>query len=109
MQAMIYCKTESQGVHGFYVRVGGKDYFLFRQNYYRSNRDYFKNGIDSTKITDFSKTRSTSVKKTLEKLPTYIRYIEKEYDLQIYEKTKMKKQKRTSYKREKFVLHDYLL
>lgn len=34
MQAMIYCKTESQGVHGFYVRVGGKNYFLFRQNYY---------------------------------------------------------------------------
>ena len=50
-----------------------------------------------------------NVKKTLDKLPSYIRYIEKEYDVAIYEKTKKKLEtkKKNPYKRDTFRWQDY--
>ena len=31
MKAKVFCKTVDKGVQAFYVKVDGKDYFLFRR------------------------------------------------------------------------------
>ena len=81
MQATVFCKTTAKATQSFFVKVGGRDYFL----------------------------HSTAVKKTLDKIPSYIRYIEKEYDVAIYEKTKKKLEtkKKNPYKRDTFRWQDY--
>ena len=45
MKNTIYCKTTSRGVHSFYLKVNGKEYFLFTQSYRRGVNDCFKKGI----------------------------------------------------------------
>lgn len=106
MQAKIFCRTVAKGKQSFYVTVEGKRYFLFTQGYRVSNKEFFQNGVSVSQINHYGNVHSTAVKKTLDKLPSYIRYIEKEYGVAIYEKTQnaqrlQKKQK--AYKREKFL------
>lgn len=106
MQAKIYCRTVAKGKQSFYVMVNGKRYFLFTQDYRKSNKEFFQNGVGISKINHYGNVHSTAVRKTLDKLPSYIRYIEKEYGVAIYDKTQnalklQKKQK--AYKREKFL------
>lgn len=106
MKAKIYCKTIAKGRQAFYVELDGKDYFLFEQDYRVSNKNFFRKGVMMDALNDYSKTTSHSVKRTLDKLPSYIRYIEKEFDLAIYDKTKLKQQgKKASkaYKRTPFL------
>lgn len=106
MQAKIFCKTVAKGKQSFYVTVEGRRYFLFTQDYRASNKEFFQNGVGISEIGNYGNVHSTAVKKTLDKLPSYIRYIEKEYGIAIYEKTQkaqklQKKQK--PYKRERFL------
>lgn len=106
MQAKIFCRTVAKGKQSFYVTVEGKRYYLFTQGYRVSNKEFFQNGVFISEINNYSGVHSTAVKRTLEKLPSYIRYIEKEFGVAIYEKTQkaqklQKKQK--PYKREKFL------
>lgn len=106
MQAKIYCRTVAKGKQSFYVTVNGKRYFLFMQDYRVSNKAFFQNGVCISELNNYGNVHSTAVKKTLDKLPSYIRYIEKEYGVAIYEKTqraqKLQKKQR-EYKREKFL------
>ena len=106
MQAKIFCKTIAKGKQSFYVTVNEKRYFLFTQDYRISNKEFFQNGVGISEKNKYANVHSTAVKRTLDKLPAYIRYVEKEYDVAIYEKTQkaqklQKKQK--AYKREKFL------
>ena len=88
MKAKVFCVTVAKGQQAFYVTVNGKKYFLFQQNYRVSNKEFFGKGIGINQINDYSKTRSQAVRNTLDKLPSYIHYIEKEYGVAIYEKSK---------------------
>ena len=90
MQATVFCKTTAKATQSFFVKVGGREYFLFQQDFRKSNKEFFRNGVGVHAINNYSSVHSTAVKKTLDKLPSYIRYIEKEYDVAIYEKTKKK-------------------
>lgn len=106
MQAKIFCRTVAKGKQSFYVTVAGKRYYLFTQDYRVSNKEFFQNGVGISEINNYSGVHSTAVKRTLDKLPSYIRYIEKEYGVAIYEKTQkaqILKKKQKSYKREKFL------
>ena len=89
MQATVFCKTTAKATQSFFVKVGGRDYFLFQQDFRKSNKEFFRNGVGVHAINNYSGVHSTAVKKTLDKLPSYIRYIEKEYDVAIYEKQKV--------------------
>ena len=100
MKAKVFCVTVAKGQQAFYVTVNGRKYFLFQQHYRVSNKEFFGKGIGINQINDYSKTRSHAVRNTLDKLPSYIHYIEKEYRVAIYEKSKTlrkdsKKQKST--------------
>lgn len=90
MQTTVFCKTTAKAKQSYFVKVDGKDYFLFQQDFRKSNKKFFQKGVDVNAINDYSCVHSISVRKTLDKLPVYIRYIEKEYNVAIYEKTKQK-------------------
>ena len=109
MQATVFCRTTAKETQSFFVKVGGRDYFLFQQDFRKSNKEFFRNGVGVHAINNYSSVHSAAVKKTLDKLPSYIRYIEKEYDVAIYEKTKKKleSKKKNSYKRDTFRWQDY--
>lgn len=105
MQAKIFCRTVAKGKQSFYVTVEGKRYYLFTQDYRVSNKEFFQNGVCISEINNYSGVHSTAVKRTLDKLPVYIRYIEKEFGVAIYKKTRKVQQgkKREPYKREQFL------
>lgn len=105
MQAKIFCRTVAKGKQSFYMTVNGQKYFLFTQDYRVSNKEYFQNGVSISEINNYSGVHSTAVRKTLDKLPSYIKYIEKEYEIAVFKKTKeaQRKKKTNQYKREQFL------
>ena len=110
MQAKITCRTTAKDTQTFYVNINGKEYFLFNQEYRKSVKEHFWNGITINQINDYSNVKSNAVKRTLDKLPSYIHYIEKEYDVAIYERTKKKSERKRNkpYKRQAFRWQDFM-
>ena len=89
--AIVFCvgATDHTNNHDFYIRVDGNDYFLFRQPYRKGVNQYFGNGVqlDRALRNNWNKL-DRAILRTIDKLPTYIKYIEKEYGLTILERTK---------------------
>ena len=111
MANTIYCKTVAKGKQAFYVKVEGRDYYLFSQDYRISNKEFFQNGVTVDRALNHSSSRSEAVRKTMTKLVPYIRYIEQEYDLEVLRKTiknNEKKKNRKPYKRDTFRWQDYM-
>ena len=101
MKTMIYCENTQQGVHSFFLMTGGEEYFLFSQNYRKGVQKYFSRGISLNDSMKFAKTKNDSaIVRTMTKLPMYIRYIEKEYEIEVYEQTK-KRNRQLEYKTRK--------
>lgn len=97
MQTIIYCKQLSYGIHTFFLRTKSKEYYLFKQSYRKGVQDYFGRGVTIQKALDYSKTDNNSaIQRTMGKIPMYIRYLEKEYCVEILEQTK-KRNKRKFY------------
>jgi len=95
MNTRIYCRTAQKGTHSFYVSVMNKEYFLFSQDFRQGVQAYYENGVRLDEATDYSKAHNDSaIKRTMTKLPLFIRYVEKEYGVIIYEK---KAEKRKTY------------
>ena len=84
--------------------VDNKEYYLFSQDYRVSVKEYFMSGISIRETTNFANTHSTAVRHTLDKLKTYIPYIEKEYGIVVMEKTRKNQDKKRNkaYKRQSF-------
>ncbi len=104
MKAKVFCKTTDKGIQSFYVSVEGKTFFLFSQNYRVSNKSFFAHGVRVDELSNYAASRQGCVRKTLDKLPTYLKYIEKEYGVCIFDKSKQSKKERalTPYKRKPF-------
>ena len=109
MKVKVMCRTVEKGQQAFFVKVDGKEYFLFQQEFRKSVKDFFQNGVSVNATNNYSSAHSTAVRRTLDKLPSYLHYIEKEYDVEIYEKTKEAKSVKKSkpYKRQSFRWQDY--
>ena len=91
MQTKIYCKTLSKGMHSFYLNHNGKDYLLFCQDYRRGVNNYFKNGVRFDEARNYSKAHGdTALMRTMDKIPMYVEYLEKENGIQVLNKTKKK-------------------
>lgn len=104
-KVFIYCKTVAKGQQAYYMHVDKKDYFLFIQNFRKSNKEIFGTGILLEDALDYSISHSTSVHKTMTKLIPFIKYIEKEYGLTVLRKTQISKnfnKKALPYNRQKF-------
>lgn len=98
MISKIYCTKSAQGINSFFVQQGSKSYFLFNQRYRKSVANYFENGVCLNDTMHFGKIcNNVAIAHTMEKLPAYIRYVEKEYELSIYNK-KQKASSKSRYK-----------
>ena len=101
MKERIYCKATAKGVHSFYLATINCEYFLFNQSYRKGVNEYFGNGVILKEATNFSKCHhDDALKRTMSKLPMYIKYVEKEYNIEVLEKTKKRfKNNKQYYKR----------
>ena len=98
MRATIFCKTTEKGVHSFYINVGNESIFMFSQAYRKGVEAYFGRGVMIDEAVKYSKAHNdTAITKTMDKIPLYVRYVEKEYEIEILERTK-KRYERNSYK-----------
>ena len=98
MRTTIFCNPTRKGFHSFYIGIEEKKYFLFEQNYRKGVNEFFRDGVDLNRALDFSKAKfDCAVIKTMRKLPIYIKYIEKYYDVEILKSTV----KKNCYKRNK--------
>ena len=88
MISEIFSKVSETGKQNFYLRVNGKEYYLFSQNYYKSVSDFYGKNITVNRALDFSASTGRAVRKTMEKLRAYIPYIEKEFGVSVLNKTK---------------------
>ena len=95
MSSKIYCYPTKKGVHSFYLIHEGEKIWLFNQAYKKSVNRYFRDGRTIDEALKAYKVRSRdgiqkdfALRKTAQKLPLYLRYVEKEYDIQVMEKTK---------------------
>ena len=97
MKTTIYCKSTSHGVHSFFLLSDAGEFFLFSQNYRKGVDSYFSKGVRLDEARDFSRSnRDCAIIKTMNKLPIYIKYIEKEYGITVLEQTKRKNEMQRS-------------
>ena len=94
MKNTIFCKTTSKGIHSFYIKNNGNEYFLFHQDYRKGVNSYYKNGVCLDEATNYSKSRNDdAIKRTMSKILMYVRYAEKEYGFEALKQTAKKNQK----------------
>jgi len=87
MLPKIYCKPTSKGIHSFYLIFDGNEYYLFSQNYRKGVARYYGGGVLMDNAMKRTKAHGDhSVLKTMEKLPMYLRYIEKEQGIKVLKK-----------------------
>ena len=92
MKNMIYCEPTACGVHTFFLVVNGQKYYLFSQNYRKGVHAYYSKGVPLTQAVNYSKTHNDSALiRTMSKLPMYIKYVEKEYGIEVLKRTKKKR------------------
>lgn len=89
MKATIYCKATAKGIHSFYLITGNKEIFLFSQPYRKGVAKFFGQGVRLEDSFDYKKAHyDTAVIRTMDKLPMYLKYIEKENAIEVLKQTK---------------------
>lgn len=96
MKPVIHCKNPKHGQLVFYLRAEGEDYFLFTQRYRTCVNSFFARGVSLNEAMNRTKAHGNPlVNRTLDKIYMHVKYIEKEYEIEVYEKSrKQKKQRR---------------
>ena len=88
MKAKIYCATTQRGVQTFYLEAYGETHYLFTQSFKRGVKNYFGKGVTIDGAFDYSRAKhNTAVFHTMRKLPSYIKYVEKEYGIEVLRQT----------------------
>lgn len=87
----VYCKNTKRGRHEFYINIDGTDYYLFSRTFRVSNDEYYSKGVSFEDSINHSKSKSFTVLHIMDELPKVFRYIEKEYNVIIFDKTFKKK------------------
>ena len=91
MRTTIYCKRTERRLHNFYVKTDEGEFYLFTQNFRKGVQEYFGHGVYLERACDYSRSKhDTAVMKTMDKIPMFIKYIEKESGILIFEQTKKK-------------------
>lgn len=85
----VYCRRNKDNNLDFYIKEKQKEYFLFSQKPYRGLEAFFKKGVSLDIAINHGKGKGDSrMHKVMSKLPAYIRYIEKEYEIAFFEQSK---------------------
>lgn len=89
MKTTIYCKLTAKGVHSFYLMVGTEEFFLFSQAYRTGVEEYYGRGVCIDESMKYSRAHNDSaITRTMDKIPMYVKYIEKEYAIEVLKQTK---------------------
>ena len=107
MKPIIFCKTTSKGTHTFFIKMDEGTKYLFKQNFRRGVNNYFSGGVSVGQLFDVCKTNDYSVRHTKQKLQSYLKYIEKEYEVSVLNADKRKHNKLKSQLKSQFKLSDY--
>lgn len=95
MKSTVYCVVSDKGKHSFYLEQDNSKYYLFTQSYRKSVQNYYGRGVILDEAVNFNRSKHDSaIINTMEKLPSYIKYIEKEFEISVLKKTKNKKDQR---------------
>ena len=87
MKTKISCIVNEKGMHTFYLRKDGKEYYLFAQNYRRGVADFFRYSVSFDQAIDFSRAKKDcAILRTMEKIAIYTKYIERYYGIVVYDK-----------------------
>lgn len=99
MKATIFCETTAKGIHTFYLSINGQRYYLFNQDYRKGVQEYFGRGVSINEAMNYSRSHNDSaLVRTMSKIPMYIKYIEKEYAIEVFEQTKKRNSKSYRYR-----------
>lgn len=89
MSTTIYCRVTDKAVLTFYLLHEEKKYYLFTKKYRRSLKEYYVNGVTLNEALDRTKANyDTAILKTMENIPAQIKYLEKEFEIEVFERTK---------------------
>lgn len=89
MKEYVVGRKGKDGTIHLYLGTEKREYFLFAQKYRPGIKEFFKNPVLLDRAMDFSKARyNAPLEKIMEKLPPSIHYIEKEYDVAVFNQTK---------------------
>ena len=93
MKAVVFCTPTAKGVHSFYLAYEGKEYYLFQQNYRKGVHRFYSDGVSLNIAMKTALAHGdTAILRTMNKLPMYIKYVEKERGIAVLDQTQ-KKQK----------------
>ena len=95
MAPRICCSENKFGIDTFYLLYGKEKIFLFNQQHRNGVcKFYGGSGVPIDLALKNSRTNvDKAMRRTADKLPVYISYIEKEYEIQVLDKTKNKKRR----------------
>ena len=89
MKTTIYCKPTAKGIHSFYLLFGKEEFYLFSQAYRKGVEEYYGKGVRIDESMKYSRAHNDSaITRTMGKIPMYVKYVEKEYDIEVLEQTK---------------------
>lgn len=89
MKTKIYCEPTDRGVHSFFMISDGQRYYLFSQDYRKGVQEYYAKGVSLNESINYSRShRDRALVRTMNKIPMYVKYIEKEYGIEVFEQTK---------------------
>ena len=94
-QPVILCRELNRGTVYFYVAVAGEEYYLFGQPYRTTVWKRYRTGVPLDEALDFGRCGQKPVlEKVAEKLPSFLRYVEKEYGVKLLRGKKKTRQNR---------------
>ena len=78
-------RNEHSGQLDFYAENNRESYYIFSRKFRVTLYDYFKAGVSMNKLFDFSRThRNPIVANTIDHMRSFLKYIEKENDIQLF-------------------------
>ena len=87
MSKFIICKTTDKAIQSYYLKVDSDLYFLFEQDFRKSNKEYYGRGVNVNEAVNFARAHSTSIRNTMEKLRKALKRIEREEGIAVWDKT----------------------
>lgn len=91
MRTMIFCEVTDKGIHSFYLKRGREKYFLFCQNYRKGVHEYYSGGVTIDESMNYAKSHNDcAIRRTMTKIPKYIKYAEKEFGVEVMRRTKQR-------------------
>ena len=89
MKTTIYCKPTAKGIHSFYLIMGTEEFFLFSQSYRKGVEEYYGRGVRIDEAIKHSRAhKDSAITRTMDKIPMYVKYVEREFDIRVLDSTK---------------------